>query len=277
MVTKAKLSFFAPPIHKQFLPVPVLRIWNDFSPCKEEWFIYEFRDGIATFVAYSLNSLETLSELVDGCFEKRSNFKKVLFQALALPSNTLFVGLRIIYKGTIILITPYSKGSLIESYISAKNFPKSENFRTVDTLPWIHWQSLGLTRKEFVKKVYRSHIVQAKIDQVSQSTELLFKNSEEKILWHHLEDLLKYPENSALSMSIIPFAKRFATWTQYLMAKCNKPFYDIANYAMKSGYMDSIDFVTLWRAMEVLSHSWKYGDELSYWFEKRYKLPCKNY
>lgn len=56
MVTKAKLSFFAPPIHKKFSPVPVLRIWNNFSLCKEEWFVYEFRDGIATFVAYSLNS-----------------------------------------------------------------------------------------------------------------------------------------------------------------------------------------------------------------------------
>ena len=76
---------------------------------KERCLIYKFHNGIATLVAYSVNSLETLSNLVEGCFEKESNFKKVLFQAFELPSNTLFIGLRVIYKGTIVLITHYSK------------------------------------------------------------------------------------------------------------------------------------------------------------------------
>ena len=101
MVTRAKF-IYARKIHKHFAPIPVLEIWNDFSPKKERCLIYKFHNGIATLVAYSVNSLETLSNLVEGCFEKESNFKKVLFQAFELPSNTLFIGLRVIYKGTIV-------------------------------------------------------------------------------------------------------------------------------------------------------------------------------
>ena len=85
-------------------------------------------------------------------------------------------------------------------------------------------------------------MVQTKIDQISESTEFVFKSSEEKVLWQHWENLLKYPEDAGLYITVIPFAKRFALWMQYLMTKCDKPIYDIANYAMKSGHMDSIDF-----------------------------------
>ncbi len=92
--------------------LPLFQYWKfgtTFLPKKERCLIYKFHNGIATLVAYSVNSLETLSNLVEGCFEKEPNFKKVLFQAFELPSNTLFIGLRVIYKGTIVLITHYSK------------------------------------------------------------------------------------------------------------------------------------------------------------------------
>ena len=82
MVTRAKF-IYARKIHKHFAPIPVLEIWNDFSPKKERCLIYKFHNGIATLVAYSVNSLETLSNLVEGCFEKESNFKKVLFKPLS--------------------------------------------------------------------------------------------------------------------------------------------------------------------------------------------------
>lgn len=276
MVTRAKF-IYARKIHKHFAPIPVLEIWNDFYPKKERCLIYKFHNGIATLVAYSVNSLETLSNLVEGCFEKESNFKKVLFQAFELPSNTLFIGLRVIYKGTIVLITHYSKKDFIGGYYAAQNLPRSEIIRTIEALPRGDCLMFGLPKKAFVRKTYRAYVVQTKIDQISESTEFVFKSSEEKVLWQHWENLLKYPEDAGLYITVIPFAKRFALWMQYLMTKCDKPIYDIANYAMKSGHMDSIDFVTLWRAVEVLSQSWKYGDELSNWFEKKYKLPINKY
>ena len=150
-------------------------------------------------------------------------------------------------------------------------------FRTIEELPRGDCLIFGLPKKAFVRKTYRAYVVQTKIEQISESTEFVFKSSEEKVLWQHWENLLKYPEDAGLYITVIPFAKRFALWMQYLMTKCDKPIYDIAGYAMKSGHMDSIDFVTLWRAVEVLSQSWKYGDELSNWFEKKYKLPINKY
>ena len=56
MVTRAKF-IYARKIHKHFAPIPVLEIWNDFSPKKERCLIYKFHNGIATLVAYSVNSL----------------------------------------------------------------------------------------------------------------------------------------------------------------------------------------------------------------------------
>ena len=71
MVTRAKF-IYARKIHKHFAPIPVLEIWNDFSPKKERCLIYKFHNGIATLVAYSVNSLETLSNLVEFYFKPLS-------------------------------------------------------------------------------------------------------------------------------------------------------------------------------------------------------------
>ena len=67
--------------------------------------MYDFSDGIATIVVYSFNSLETLGELIKGCFEKKSNFKKVLFQTFDVSPDTPFIGIRFVHNGTIVLMT----------------------------------------------------------------------------------------------------------------------------------------------------------------------------
>lgn len=271
MVTNAKLYFLASSIHMRWCPTPVITVWNEFSAYKDKWFVYDFSDGIATIVVYSFNSLETLGELIKGCFEKKSNFKKVLFQTFDVSPDTPFIGIRFVHNGTIVLITHYNKDDFIAAYQAACRFPKSENYRTIKTLPWIYWGDLGLSKKEFVKKTYRSYIVQNKIHQISENTDLLFKDPEAKALWQHWEQLLDYPENAGLYASAIPFAKRFAKWIQYLYGRCDKPFHYIADIAINSGNMDCIDFATFARAVTILTQSWKFGDELGSWFVNKYQ------
>lgn len=271
MVTNAKLYFLAPPMHVYWCPTPVFTVWNEFSIYKDKWFVYDFSDGIATIVTYSLNSLETLEELIEGCFEKKSNFKKVLFKTFVVSPDTPFIGIRVVINGTIVLITHYNKGDFISAYRAACRFPKSNNYRTIKTLPWIYFGDLGLSKKEFVKKAYRSYVVQTKIHQISENTELIFKNSEAKALWQHWEQLLDYPENAGLYASAIPFAKRFAKWIQYLYGRCDKPFSYIADIAINSGNMDCIDFATFSRAITLLVQSWKFGNELGNWFVNKYQ------
>ena len=272
MVTNAKLYFLAPPMHVYWCPTPVFTVWNEFSIYKDKWFVYDFSDGIATIVTYSLNSLETLEELIEGCFEKKSNFKKVLLKTFDVSPDTPFIGIRVVINGTIVLITHYNKGDFISAYRAACRLPKSNNYRTIKTLPWIYFGDLGLSKKEFVKKAYRSYVVQTKIHQISENTELIFKNSEAKALWQHWEQLLDYPENAGLYASAIPFAKRFAKWIQYLYGRCDKPFSYVADIAINSGNMDCIDFATFSRAITILTQTWKFGDELGSWFVNKYHL-----
>ena len=82
MVTRAKF-IYARKIHKHFAPIPVLEIWNDFSPKKERCLIYKFHNGIATLVAYSVNSLETLSNLVKVVLKKNQILRKFYFKPLS--------------------------------------------------------------------------------------------------------------------------------------------------------------------------------------------------
>lgn len=271
MVTNAKLYFLAPPLHVYWCPIPVFTVWNEFSPYKDKWFVYDFSDGIATIVTYSFNSLKTLGELIEGCFEKKSNFKKVLFKTFDVSPDTPFIGIRFVHNGTIVLITHYNKGDFISAYRTACRFSKSNNYRTIKTLPWIYFGDIGLSKKEFVKKAYRSYVVQTKIHQISENTDLLFKDSEAKALWQHLEQLLDYPENAGLYASAIPFAKRFAKWIQYLYGRCDKPFSYVADIAINSGNMDCIDFATFSRAITLLVQSWKFGNELGSWFVNKYQ------
>ena len=147
MVTNAKLYFLAPPVHVYWCPTPVVTVWNEFSPYKAKWFVYDFSDGIATIVTYSFNSLETLGELIEGCFEKKSNFKKVLFKAFDVSPDTPFIGIRVVINGTIVLVTHHNKGDFIPAYRAACRFSKSKNYRTIRTLPWIYWGDLGLSKK----------------------------------------------------------------------------------------------------------------------------------
>ena len=52
----------------------------------------------------------------------------------------------------------------------------------------------GLPKKAFVRKTYRAYVVQTKIDQISESTEFVFKSSEEKVLWQHWKICLNIPK-----------------------------------------------------------------------------------
>ena len=89
MVTNAKLYFLASPIHMRWCPTPVITVWNEFSAYKDKWFVYDFSDGIATIVVYSFNSLETLGELIKGCFETLKKFysKHLMFRLIRLLSE----------------------------------------------------------------------------------------------------------------------------------------------------------------------------------------------
>ena len=104
------------------------------------------------------------------------------------------------------------------------------------------------------------------IIKIDKTTEMQFKDEAAKEVW---DEMVEKNSHDPLGKGVVDYARRWAKYMQALIAE-GKTVVEIAEQASYDADIEGITGFMYGCAVNALSQSWKYGEELRKWHNKDY-------
>lgn len=212
--------------------------------------VKEFENGVATIEpTWDYKNLEEFIEVISGCLNGKSNFKKELMKAYGHDENSELKGINIIILGINVFISPEKKN-------------KDEIQAIIDSSMIKHFER---NLREVIDSLFHCRYCDY-ITNIVYSTEIEFVSKEAERKWRKKTDKLRETETGFF---IVDYADNLAKYIQYLVEDMDKKFPTVIDEAMED--IDSLTMAegdTILEAIYLLVDTWKYGDELIKWNRK---------
>lgn len=241
-----------------------VRFEEVFSNDGSLWF--RFDDGEA-FSVLSLNNgvmviepicgctINSFAKNVAGCFEEGSNFNGL--KAIEFEFNGAYVSVNAknAEPGKIVqLWHEKMEENRVKYEKEREEYMKTPEFRA--------------KRAKELKVKCRRQKVEELVKQCMQTEELQFKDDEARKNW---DEFVKNNSKDSYSSCVVRYAEYWAKFMQYLMTKHEGvTVVKIANETSHAADIDGVTGFMYGCAVNVLSHVWKYGEELRKWHNKEY-------
>lgn len=224
---------------------PYYHIFDVVIPEVGELCASSFENGVVEIIPPLRLDLREFVPVISGCFAPDSNFISEVIKSFDCSPVTPFIGIKFNFNGIPIMVM--------------------EGNADIDSI-YKEWQAARMLNHLHLLKMrrYLSPIQQVAL-QIDASSTVEFKGEKEASDWYTFAI-----ENCT---DIIGYAERWVKVMQYLLKK--HPTCSISDIAEKASDAADIENVTgfmIWKAVNVLSFCWKYGDELLNWYQKRFGL-----
>ena len=233
---------------------------------RETLWVEAFEDGIATVDPVAGCSITDFAEVVAGCFEKDSNFGSEVLSAYNCDENTTFKGIKFTFNGATLTITEENADAkkIYEEW-DATMKANSEKHR-LEREAWLKTpegqEYLAQQRAEEKRK----NDIKAQILEIDKTVQMEFKDDESKKIW---DNMVEVNSKDPYGMGVVKYARRWAKYMQKLIAE-GKTVIEIADKASHDCDIEGITGFMYGCAVNALSQSWKYGEELRKWHNKEF-------
>lgn len=244
------------------------RIFRTVAPKKDSLWVSSFENGIVTINPTYGSTITSFAEIIAGCFDESSNFTYELSKAMGYSENTIFTGIKFDFNGITIMVTKENanKDKILANWNSSmKETAKKQHLKMEAYMKTPEYLS---ERAKLLKIANRRKTVQKDIISIDESTELYFKNEEAAKSWIQWTAI---SSKDSYKKVVITYARRWAKYMQYLMEKHNKTVDEIATSTSYISNIDDISGFMYNYAVSLLTHYWKYGEELNKWYKPKYE------
>lgn len=244
-----------------------VKVFRTIYPENQNIWATDFKDGVVYVDPMPGEEIQNFINIIVGCFNKYSNFS--IEVAKAFKSKDLPYGIEFNFNGAKILVTATNRDPIgiynfwsFEMDENARNLEKArqEYMKTPEYRKW---------RAKEVKKALRNQKLQVDKLTLDRITQIEFKDEKSKYIWRHWR---RYMKHDKYWNEIVGYARRWAKYMQYLIDKYGgKTVYEVAeNTSYLADISNNITGAQNWKAINILSRVWKYGDELEKWNDSRY-------
>lgn len=214
--------------------------------------IRQFENGIATIKPTgNYRSLEEFVEVISGCLDENSNFRKALFNAYGCSEDTKIKGIEIIIIG-------------IKVFIQFKSTSRKE---ILDLITGRMLALCGRDMRLVIDNNFDSDF-DSFLTLIDEKTQIEFASDEDEEAWDKQTEFLQSEYNED-GYAVVDYARRLAKYIQYLIDYRKKDFYvamDEAYIYVKPLDLPEKDFKS--EAIYLLTKYWKYREELIKWERK---------
>ena len=233
----------------------------------ENLWVKSFENGIATVDPMCGCSITSFAETVAGCFDRDSNFAHQLLTAYNADMDAVLKGIQFDFNGVTLLVTEENadKDKILKEWNAGMeaNAEKSRREREA----YMKTPEYRAKRAKELKVAVRKEKVQKDVLSVDETAELQFKDEQAASNW---EQFVEVNSKDGYSNGVVTYARRWAKYMQHLMEKHNKSVIQIAEQASFVSDVEGITGFMYGCAVNVLSQTWKYGEELRKWHNKDY-------
>lgn len=225
-----------------------------------------FRNGIVTIVPEVGCNIDDFAEAVAGCFNKFSNFGTAVLRAYNCDENTTFNGIKFEFNGVTLVVTKETadKDRICKEWKAGME-ANAEKYRREREV-WLKTPEGQEYLAQQKEEETRRKAIEAEVLQIDKTIEMEFKDEEAKRAW---DDMVKVNSNDPYGMCVVKYARRWAKYMQKFIAE-GKTVIEIAEKASHDCDVEGITGFMYGCAVQALSKSWKYGEELRKWHNKDY-------
>ena len=225
-----------------------------------------FENGIVTVDPVSGCNIKEFAEAVAGCFNDDSNFGTAVLRAYDCDKNTTFSGIKFEFNGITLTVTKENADAenifqewdtCLKASIKKHRLEREAWLKTPEGQEYLARQEAEKARKKAVED---------EVLRIDKTVEMEFKDKEGKKAW---DQMVKVNSKDFYSNGVVKYARRWAKYMQTLIAEGNT----VDEIAEKTSHDCDIEGITGFMygyAVNVLSMSWKYGEELRNWHNKKY-------
>lgn len=242
-------------------------IFQAFNKRRTKFYVISFINGIVTIEPMMGTAIRDFAELVVNCFEKKSTFIDKVSQVFNCPKNNVLKGINFEFNDVNILVTKedadvnkicakYEAGleaNARKARLELEAYKKTDEYR--------------LARAKTLKCKIRKEKVREEVLDIDKTTQLEFKDEEEKEKWNNWVKDNSYPFFNCYTMK---YARLWGKYMQHIMSKHNKTVANIAENTFDLVDMDGITGFIYGCVVDILSQCWKHGEELRRWHNKKY-------
>lgn len=226
--------------------------------------VESFEDGIATVDPLAGYHIGQFAEAVAGCFEDDSNFGSEVKRAYNCDESTPFNGIKFTFNRVTLLVTKENCDRIRDEY-DAEQEAMWERAR-LEHEAWLKTEEGQAYLAKQKEEEARQKALEAEILHIDETVEMEFKDEEGKKAW---EEMVEVNSKDPYGNGVVKYARRWAKYMQKLIAE-GKNVFEIAEKASHDCDIEGITGFMYGCAVNALSKSWKYGEQLRRWHNKDY-------
>ena len=228
--------------------------------------VESFDDGIATVDPTPGCNINDFAEALAGCFDEKSNFGTEVMMAYNCDENATFTGIQFTFNGVTLTVTKDNadKDTICKEWHDGMEANAEKHRREKEA--WLQTPEGQEYLAQQKAEEIRRKAVEAEVLQIDDTIEMEFKDDEAKKAW---DDMVEVNSKDSYGMGVVKYARRWAKCMQKLIAE-GKTVIEIAEKTSHDCDIEGITGFMYGCAVQALSKSWKYGEELRKWHNKNY-------
>lgn len=234
------------------------------------FWVNSFDNGIATLDASCGTDIREFAAVVEGFFEKHSNFEIELKRVFECDANTKLERVEFSFNGVEFNITKDNadKDKIYKQYCDGLH-EQAEKYRR-EMEEYMKTPEYREERAKELKSLNRKQRVRQKIIELDRTTQLEFKDERAKAIWKRW---CKRNFRHRYTRCIVKFA---SCWGKHMQSIMNNPEKSLELIAHESSYASNINGITVYMygcAVAILAECWKYGEQLRKYHNTQYGCP----
>ena len=228
-----------------------------------DFWVSGFEDGFV-ITHRPFGNFNEFVEVISGCFSEESNFFDTVTEILLIKKEAI-KGIRFDFNGTNVFVTKEiaSTEKILEELKSALDADMEKEKQKREA--WLKSPEGIQYLIEREAKEEERRILTMAVLAVDENTEMEFAGKEGEKTW---EELVK-TNNKPYGAAIMKYARLWAKYMQVLISE-GKQIDEIAKETSAICDLEGITGFMYGCAIDALSKSWKYGQELKKWHNKEW-------